>query len=139
MSHPENISTAEFAKRIRKHVITMTARANSSHVGSCLSIADILAMVYGEVLRFDPDRPDWADRDRLLLSKGHGCAALYAALAETGYFPKDWLDSYYLNGTHLAGHATHKGTPGVELSTGSLGHALPVACGMTLAGKRDGK
>ena len=84
MGHPENISSADFAKRIRKHVITMTGRANSSHVGSCLSIADILAMAYGEVLRFDAKRPDWPDRDRLLLSKGHGCAALYATLAECG-------------------------------------------------------
>jgi transketolase len=139
MGHPENISSADFAKRIRKHVITMTGRANSSHVGSCLSIADILAMAYGEVLRFDAKRPDWPDRDRLLLSKGHGCAALYATLAECGYFPKEWLEQYYLDGTRLAGHATHKGTPGIELSTGSLGHALPVACGMSLVGKRDQK
>jgi transketolase len=139
MPHPEQISVAEFAKRIRKHVIIMTGRANSSHVGSCLSIADILAATYGKALRFDPRKPDWPDRDRLLLSKGHGCAALYAALAESGYFPKEWLEQYYLDGTRLAGHATHKGTPGVELSTGSLGHALPVACGMALAGKRDQK
>jgi transketolase len=139
MSHPDNISVAEFAKRIRKHVITMTSRANSSHIGSCLSMADILATLYGKVLRFDAGRPDWPDRDRFLLSKGHGCAALYASLAETGFFPKEWLDNYYLNGTRLAGHATHKDTPGVELSTGSLGHALPIACGMALVGKRDGK
>ena len=139
MGHPEKISVADFAKRIRKHVVTMTGRANSSHVGSCLSIADILAAAYGEVLRFDPKRPDWADRDRLLLSKGHGCAALYATLAECGYFPQEWLEQYYLDGTRLAGHATHKGTPGVELSTGSLGHALPVGCGMALVGKRDRK
>ena len=139
MGHPENISVADFAKRIRKHVVTMTGRANSSHVGSCLSIADILATAYGEVLRFDPKRPDWPDRDRLLLSKGHGCAALYATLAECGYFPQEWLEQYYLDGTRLAGHATHKGTPGIELSTGSLGHALPVGCGMALVGKRDRK
>ena len=139
MSKVKDISVAEFAKRIRRHVIIMTNRANSSHVGSCLSIADILATVYGGVLRFDPQRPTWPDRDRLLLSKGHGCAALYATLAECGYFPEEWLEQYYLDGTRLAGHATHKGTPGVELSTGSLGHALPVGCGMALAGKRDGK
>ncbi|MDB6146880.1 MAG: Transketolase, partial [Spartobacteria bacterium] len=139
MSHPGNISISEFAKRIRKHVVTMTSRANSSHIGSCLSIADILATLYGKVMHFDVAQPDWPDRDRFLLSKGHGCAALYATLAESGYFPMQWLDTYYLDGTRLAGHATHKGTPGVELSTGSLGHALPVACGMSLAGKRDGR
>ncbi|HEY4285395.1 MAG TPA: transketolase [Chthoniobacterales bacterium] len=139
MTKVKDIPVAEFAKRIRRHVVTMTGRANSSHVGSCLSIADILATVYGGVLRFNPEQPAWPDRDRLLLSKGHGCAALYATLAECGYFPKEWLEQYYLDGTRLAGHATHKGTPGVEMSTGSLGHALPVGCGMALAGKRDGK
>jgi transketolase len=139
MSHPEDITTAELAKRLRKHVIIMTGRANSSHIGSCLSIADILAVLYGKELRFDAKRPDWPDRDRLILSKGHGCAILYAVLAECGFFPQDWLESYYLNGTRLAGHATHKGTPGVEMSTGSLGHGLPVGCGMALAGKRDRK
>ena len=139
MSHPENISAAEFAKRIRRHVINMTSRANSSHIGSCLSMTDILALLYGKLLRFDAARPDWPERDRFLLSKGHGCAALYAALAETGFFPKEWLDKYYLDGTRLAGHATHKNTPGVELSTGSLGHALPIGCGMSLVGKRDSK
>jgi transketolase len=139
VSHPEGISTGEFAKRIRKHVITMTGRANSSHIGSSLSIADILAVLYGTVLRFDATRPEWPDRDRFLLSKGHACAALYATLAESGFFPTEWLEGYYLDGTRLAGHVTHKGTPGVELSTGSLGHALPVACGMSLAGKRDEK
>jgi len=139
MSKVKDISVAEFAKRIRRHVVTMTGRANSSHVGSCLSIADILATIYGGVLRFDPHQPSWPDRDRFLLSKGHGCAALYATLAECGYFPKEWLEQYYLDGTRLAGHATHKGTPGVELSTGSLGHGLPVATGMAIAAKRDGR
>jgi len=139
MNHPEHLPVAEFAKRIRRHVITMTARANSSHIGSALSIVDILATLYGKVMRFDAKQPGWPERDRFLLSKGHACAALYATLAESGFFPLDWLDEYYLNGTRLAGHVTHKGTPGVELSTGSLGHALPVACGMALAGKRDGR
>src|SRR3982751_543924 len=111
MSKSKDIPVADFAKRIRKHVITMTGRANSSHVGSCLSIADILATAYGEVLRFDPERPGWADRDRLLLSKGHSCAALYATLAECGYFPKEWLEQYYLDGTRFGGTPPHKGNP----------------------------
>jgi len=115
----------------------MTNRANASHIGSSLSLGDILAVLYGRVLRYDPKHPDWAQRDRFILSKGHGCAALYAVLAECGFFPLDWLETYYLDGTRLAGHATHKGTPGVELSTGSLGHGLPVGTGMALAAKRD--
>lgn len=117
----------------------MTHRADASHIGGSLSMADMLAVLYGQVMRFDPQRPDWPERDRFILSKGHGCAALYAVLAECGFFPLEWLDTYHLDGSHLAGHATHKGTPGVELSTGSLGHGLPVGCGMGLAAKRDGK
>lgn len=117
----------------------MTSRANASHIASSLSIAEILAALYGGVLRVRPDDPEWADRDRLILSKGHGCAALYAVLAEAGFFPAAWLDTYYLNGTRLAGHATHKGIPGVEISTGSLGHGLPIGLGMALAGRRDGR
>ena len=102
-------------------------------------MADLLAVLYGRVLRFDPTRPAWPDRDRFILSKGHGCAALYAVLAECGFFPEEWLETYYADGTRLPGHATHTDTPGVELSTGSLGHGFPVACGMALAARRDGK
>ena len=125
------------ARAIRAHVLHMTHRANASHVGSCLSIADLLAVLYSDVLRVDPARPDWPDRDRFILSKGHGCAALYAVLAEQGFFPKEWLDTYCQDGAHLAGHITHHGVPGVEVSTGSLGHGLSIGCGMALAGKRD--
>jgi len=130
--------SAELALRIRRHVVVMTNRANASHIGSCLSMADFLAVLYARTLRYDPASPEWPDRDRFILSKGHGCAALYAVLAECGFFPLEWLETYYLDGTRLAGHATHKGTPGVEMSTGSLGHGLPVASGICLAAKRDG-
>jgi transketolase len=102
-------------------------------------MADLLAALYGGVLRVDPARPDWPDRDRFVLSKGHGCAGLYAALAERGFFPASRLDDFYRNGSHLAGHVTHTGVPGVDVSTGALGHGLAIACGMALAGKRDGK
>jgi transketolase len=132
------IPPEELALRIRRHVVLMTNRADASHIGGSLSMADMLAVLYGQVMRFDPERPDWPDRDRFILSQGHGCAALYAALAECGFFPLEWLDTYHMDGARLAGHATHKGTPGVELSTGSLGHGLPVGCGMALAAKRDG-
>lgn len=132
------ISISEFATCIRKHCVRMTNRANASHIGSSLSIVDFLAVLYGKILRVDPNRPDWPDRDRFVLSKGHGCAALYAILAEYGFFPLSWLDTYYLDGSRLAGHATHS-IPGVEVSTGSLGHGLPIATGMALAAKRDGK
>jgi transketolase len=117
----------------------MVHKANASHVGSCLSMADILAVLYGGVLRVDPARPDWGDRDRFILSKGHGGAAVYATLAERGFFPVKWLDTYCENDSPLAGHITHHGVPGVEVSTGSLGHGLGIACGMALAGKRRGR
>ena len=129
---------AGLARAIRRDVLQMVHLANASHVGTCLSMADLLATLYGGVLRVDPARPDWEARDRLILSKGHGGAALYAALAETGFFPREWLDRYCEDGAPLAGHATHRGVPGVEVSTGSLGHGLPIACGMAIAGKRKG-
>jgi transketolase len=102
-------------------------------------MADILAVLYSGVLRVDPGRPDWPDRDRFILSKGHGAAAVYAALAERGFFPTEWLDAYCQDGSRLAGHITHHGVPGVEVSTGSLGHGLSIGCGLALAGKREGR
>jgi len=136
-----NMGVIEFyidlARRIRRDVLRMTHRAKSSHVGSCLSMADLLAVLYGGVMRVDPSAPDWPDRDRFILSKGHGGAALYAVLAERGFFPMEWLETYCANGSRLAGHITHHGVPAVEASTGSLGHGLSIGCGMALAGKKD--
>jgi transketolase len=140
--HPLNVSghnPAELAKRIRRKTLGMIHRARSSHLGSAFSMADLLAVLYTRTLRIDPARPDWPERDRFILSKGHACAPLYAVLAERGFFPTEWLDDFYQDGSHLPGHATHVGVPGVEVSTGSLGHGLPIACGIALAGKRDGK
>jgi transketolase len=101
-------------------------------------MADLLAVLYGGVLRVDAARPDWPGRDRFILSKGHGAAAVYAVLAECGFFPAEWLSDYCQNGSHLAGHITHHGVPGVEVATGSLGHGLSIGAGMALAGKRCG-
>ena len=114
----------------------MVHKANASHVGTSLSMVDLLAVLYGGVLRVDPSRPDRPDRDRLIVSKGHGAAGLYATLAGCGFFPEDWLATYCADGARLAGHATHHGVPGVEISTGSLGHGLSVGCGMALAARR---
>jgi transketolase len=115
----------------------MVHRAKSGHVGTSFSMVDILAVLYYGVLRIDPANPGLPGRDRFILSKGHGCAALYAVLAECGFFPLSWLDTYYLDGSHLAGHVTHHGIPGVEVSTGSLGHGLSIGCGMAVAAKYD--
>lgn len=100
-------------------------------------MADILAVLYGAVLRVDPAAPKWPDRDRFILSKGHAGAGVYAALAERGFFPVDKLMDHYQDGSDLSGHVSHKGNPGVELSTGSLGHGLPVGAGMAFAAKLD--
>jgi transketolase len=135
---PNARATQRLARAVRAHVLKMTHDSRASHVGSCLSIADILAVLYGDVLRVDPAQPARPERDRFVLSKGHAAAALYAVLAERGFFPKEWLDDYCADGSRLAGHVIHHGVPGVEVSTGSLGHGLNVATGMALAAKRSG-
>ncbi len=116
----------------------MVHRARASHIGSALSIADIVAVLYGGVLRLDPRRPQWADRDRFVLSKGHGCVAVYAALAVRGFFPREDLLTYGQDHSALMNHISHK-VPGVEFSTGSLGHGLPFAVGKALAARRRGE
>jgi transketolase len=127
-----------FALNLRAQTLKMVHKAGASHIGSCLSIADILAVLYGEVLRIDPKYPDNPDRDRFILSKGHGGAILYATLASKGFFPTEWLEDYSQNGSLLLGHISHH-VPGVEVSTGSLGHGLSIGTGMALAGHREGK
>jgi transketolase len=122
--------TRALALRLRRHVVEMTHLGKSSHVGSCLSMADIMAVLYGRALRVDPNDPAWPARDRFVLSKGHAGACVYAALAERGFFPVSELARHYQNGSIFSGHVSHKGVPGVEVSTGSLGHGLPVATGM---------
>jgi transketolase len=125
----------QLANNIRKHAVTMTSLGGSSHIGSILSIADILAVLYGSVLQVKAEEPRWIDRDRFILSKGHAGAGVYAALAESGFISVDKLKTHYQDGSDLSGHVSHKGIPGVEFSTGSLGHGLPVATGMALAAK----
>jgi transketolase len=133
------LDTLTLAKRIRRHALNMTSSGGSSHVGSVFSMADILAVLYGGVLHVDPQNPTHPGRDRFLLSKGHAGAGVYAALAERGFFPLERLKDHYQDGSKLSGHVSHKDMPGVEFSTGSLGHALSVGCGMAYAAKLDDK
>jgi transketolase len=126
-----------FANQVRLEVLEMTRRARSSHIGGNYSMVELLVVLYGEILRVDPAAPEWPGRDRFILSKGHACAALYSVLAARGFFPSRLLDSFYQDGSLLSGHATRQ-VPGIEVSTGSLGHGLPLAAGMALAGKRAG-
>lgn len=128
----------ELARKVRQHCLKMVHKGKSGHIGSMLSMADILPVIYTQILKVDPANPKMADRDRFILSKGHGGAALLATLAELGFFPKDWLNQYYCDNGKLSGHISHH-IPGVEFSTGSLGHGLPVACGMAMAAKQAGR
>jgi transketolase len=130
--------TAQLAGRIRQHALRMTSTGGSSHIGSILSMADLLAVLYGAILRVDPSNPRWPQRDRFILSKGHAGAGVYAALAEAGFFSVEKLRTHYQDGSDLSGHVSHKGIPGVELSTGSLGHGLSVGAGMAYGAKLDG-
>jgi transketolase len=131
------VDSRVLARQLRIHVLRMTSRGGSSHIGSVFSMADILAVLYSGVLRVDPKRPDWSDRDRFVLSKGHAGAGVYAVLAEVGFFDVQRLATHYQDGSQLSGHVSHKGIPGVELSTGSLGHGLSVATGMAYGAKLD--
>ena len=133
----QRTATEELAKRIRRHAVRMTNLGGSSHVGSVLSMADIVAVLYGGIMRIDPSKPNQPNRDRFILSKGHAGAGIYAALAESGFFPIEWLEKHCADGSVLSGHVSHKGVPGVELSTGSLGHGLPVGAGMAYGAKLD--
>ena len=134
-----DIKTQELARKVRIHAVKMVNKGGSSHIGSVLSIVDILAALYGRVMQYRSNEPKWVNRDRFILSKGHAGAGVYAVLAECGFFNIAELDKHYQDGSIFSGHVSHKGVPGVELSTGSLGHGLPVASGMALAAKIDKK
>lgn len=130
-----NITSEELSKDIRKLALNMVHAANASHIGGALSMADILAVLYNDILNIDPSNPSNSNRDRFLLSKGHACTSLYAILALKGFFAVEDLDTYAKDGSIFLSHTSHQ-IPGVEISAGSLGHALPVSCGLALAAKR---
>ena len=129
----------EKARQIRVDAVKAVYLAKSGHPGGALSIADILSYLYFEEMNVDPKEPDKADRDRLVLSKGHACPALYAALSEKGFFSKDVLWTFRKYGSILQGHPDMKHIPGVDMSTGSLGQGVSAACGMALSGKTSNK
>jgi transketolase len=129
----------DVAKRLRRHIVTMIARAGSGHPGGSLSAVEIVTALYWRVLRHKPADPAWPDRDRFVLSKGHAAPVLYAALAECGYFPVAELMTLRQLGSRLQGHADRTHTPGVEMSSGSLGQGLSFAVGVALAGRLDRK
>lgn len=132
------MTSTELARQARASAVTMCSRSGASHIGAALSVIDILAVLYGSVADVGPARTEDPARDIVLVSKGHSASGVYAVLAHAGYFPLSWLDDYYLDGSHLGGHVTAHGIPGVELSTGALGHALPFGVGRALVDALDG-
>ena len=133
MEAAERLSLEAFAKEIRIATIESIANLGVGHIGGAMSIVDLLALLYGRVLRVDPARPTWEGRDRLVLSKGHAGPALYSALAIKGFFPREWLATLNKGGTRLPSHCDRLKTPGIDMSTGSLGQGISAACGMAKA------
>ena len=134
-----NLELSKIANEVRKGVIKSTHAAKSGHPGGSLSVTDIMTYLYFEEMNVDVQNPQWADRDRLVLSKGHVAPALYATLAEKGFFPKEDLLTLRHVGSYLQGHPDMKGIPGVDMSSGSLGQGVSCAAGMALAAKLDNK
>lgn len=131
------MKSEQLAWLIKRHGIEMTHISHGSHIGSILSVADIVAVLYNDVANITPENLKDENRDRIVLSKGHAGAAIYAALAEKGFFPVEELKTHYADGSRLSGHVSHKGIPGVEISTGSLGHGACMACGIALNAKLE--
>lgn len=123
---------------MRRRAMQMVFTKGLGHIGGDLSATDILATLYFGVLRYDPARPDWPDRDRFVMSKGHATGVIYTALCAAGYFPEDWLDTYMAPASKLNGHPNRTYLPGVEANTGPLGHGFPVAAGIAIAGQLSG-
>jgi transketolase len=140
LSRPTDQSVASGARELafaaRREILHMTSKAKASHVASALSVVDILATLYSGAVDISPKNQDDPHRDIVILSKGHAAAAIYSVLALKDFFPKEWLDSYCQDSAPLGGHVTFKGVPGVELSTGSLGHGLPYGLGTAFSRKR---
>ena len=134
-----NLELSKIANEVRKGVIKSTHAAKSGHPGGSLSVADIMTYLYFEEMNVDPKNPQWADRDRFVLSKGHVAPALYATLAEKGFLPKEDLLTLRHVGSYLQGHPDMKGIPGIDMSSGSLGQGVSCAAGMALAAKLDKK
>ena len=139
MKQADSHALPGIAAKLRGMVIDMSHAAGTPHLGSSLSCVDIVTAAYWDALRIDPTRPDNPGRDRFILSKGHAATTLYAALAHRGFFPTSLLETYNKDGSKLAEHPGPNCVPGVEAATGSLGHGLPIALGMALAGRLQGR
>jgi len=133
------MNSVQMARNMRINAVKMVSSGGSSHIGSALSCIDIVAVLYTNIMQYDINNPKAVNRDRFILSKGHAGVCVYTALAEVGFFPREKLSQHYQNGSCFSGHVSHKNIPGVELSTGSLGHGLPVGVGIALSAKLDAR
>ncbi len=138
MEQTKKLQLARIANNLRVSIIEEVYNAKCGHPGGSLSIADIMAYLYFDEMNIDPENPKWDGRDRFVLSKGHTAPALYATLAERGFFPKEDLVTLRKTDSYLQGHPDMKGVPGVDMSTGSLGQGISAACGMALSAKLSG-
>lgn len=127
------------ARWMRRRAMEMVYAKKLGHIGGDFSATDIVATLYFGVLRYDPETPDWPDRDRFIMSKGHATGVFYTALAAAGYWPEDWLETYMGNRSKLNGHPNRQYLPGVEANTGPLGHGFPIALGIALGGQLSGR
>lgn len=133
-----NKEIALFANDIRRNVVCAIGKKGGGHIGGSLSICDLLAVLYGEIMKYDPENPDWEERDYLVCSKGHAAPAIYSALALKGFFPMEWLEELNRPDTRLPGHSDRK-VPGIDATTGSLGQGLSIACGIAHGMKVQGR
>ena len=138
MTKQESYVIKKFAAEIRYETVKCVGARGFGHIGGALSVVDALAVLYGSAMKIDPKKPDWAERDKLVMSKGHAGPAVYATLALKGYFPMDWLKTLNQPGTRLPSHCDKKLTPGIDMTTGSLGQGVSSAIGLALAQKLDG-
>jgi len=128
----------KFAAQARLETVKQVGKRGFGHLGGALSVVDALAVLYNGVMRYDSENPSWPERDKLVMSKGHAGPALYSTLALRGFFPIEWLETLNQPGTHLPSHCDRNLTPGVDMTTGSLGQGASTACGLALAQKLDG-
>ena len=133
------MDSKELAYRLRIHALKMVSHAHASHIGGILSCCEIVSVLYNDVIKYDVNNPKNPERDRVVLSKGHNGVVIYAVLAEMGFFSLEELKTYGDNGSKFSCHISHYGVPGVEVTTGSLGHGIGIACGMALNGKLHSK
>lgn len=139
MEQTQQIKLQAFALKIRMVALECLTTVGFGHLGGIMSVADAVAVLYGQELRIDPTRPDWPERDKLVCSKGHAGAALYAALACKGFFPRQWLATLNAPLTHLPSHCDRTKTPGIDMTTGSLGQGASLAVGMALGDRLQGR